>query len=170
MSLNDTQSYKSLQKTLPASRIVYPNTFVDQVKYVIWSLYTPLHPFFRELLTSIGVVSLKAKAAKWGERQDYLIGTIAPGETIESVVDHLVNQEYGNHIIAWKDEGEAVGLRYVDGYKYQYHIRIFEDGEVRAHYEYTPEYHLIHHNKAVGFEDRREKFLAILGDKITPIS
>ncbi len=148
--------------------MIFPNTFLDQVKYVIWSVYTPVHPFFRELVTGLGIVSLKAKAERWGSRQDYLVGTIAPSESVESVVKHLVNYGYRNHFVAWKDEGEVVSLRYVENFKYQYHVRVFEDGEVRAHYEYTPEAHIIRHNKAIGFEHRREEFLRILGDKIIP--
>ena len=167
MRLGGKPDYTSLYQSLPSSRMVFPNTLLAQIKYIIWRIYTPVHPFFRELFTSLGIVSLRAKAKRWGERQEYLIGTIAPGESIESVVRHLVGHDYGNHFIAWRDQGEVVGLRYVEDFKYQYHIRIFEDGEVRAHYEYTPESYLIRHNKAEGFEDRREHFLKILGDKIT---
>jgi hypothetical protein len=168
MHVGGKPDYTSLQQSLPSSRMVFPSAMLDRIKYVIWRIYTPAHPFFRELFTTVGIVSLRAKAQRWGERQDYLIGTIAPGETIESVVEHLVAQDYGNHFIAWRDQGEVVGLRYVEDFKYQYHVRIFEDGEVRAHYEYTPESYLIRHNKAEGFEDRREYFLRVLGGKITP--
>jgi hypothetical protein len=168
MRREDMSRYKSLEDRLPASRIPFPHTFIDQIKFVIWWCYTPFNPFFRELFISLGLVSLKAKAARWGERQDFLLGTIAPTETIETIVEHLITHKYANHFIAWKDEGEVVGLRYVEDFKYQYHIRIFEDGEIRAHYEFTPESHIIRHNRADGFEHRREEFLKILGDKIIP--
>lgn len=95
------------------------------------------------------------------------MGTIAPHESITSVIEYLIEHGYANHFVAWKDEGEVVSLRYVENFKYQYHVRIFEDGEVRAHYEYTPECHPVHHYNAVGFEDRRDEFLSLLGDRIT---
>jgi hypothetical protein len=139
--------------------MVYPESFVNRVKYVFWRLYTPLHPFFRDTLTQLGLL-------KHVGRQNFLLGKIAPHLTVEEFVSHLVSKGYGNHFVAWKDEGEIVSLRYVKDFKYQYHLRVFKDGEVRAHYEYTPECNPILHIKERNMEPRREEFLEILGGMI----
>ena len=148
-------------KTLPTSKMKYPTSLVDRIKYIFWRLYTPTHPFFRDTLLSLGLI--------WHDgRQNFILGTIAPGQSIASVVSFLLTKGYGNHFIAWKDDGEVIGLRFVDNFTFQYHIRIFKDGEVRGHYEYTPECHPVWHFKAIGLKDRRSEFLTLLGDKIIP--
>ena len=149
--------------TLPASRMKYPDSFAHQLKYIFWRLYTPLHPFCRDTLISFGIL-------KHEGRQEFLVGKLAEGQTVESVVGFLVGKGYGNHFIAWRDQGELVGLRYVENFVYQYHIRIFEDGEVRAHYEYTPECHPILHMRKVAQKDRRQEFIDLLGDRLIAAS
>jgi hypothetical protein len=146
-------------RALPASRMIYPDALIDRTKYLFWRLYTPIHPYFRDTFVRIGVVSHVG-------RQDYLLGTITPGRTIEELTNHLISKGFGNHFVAWKDEGEVVGLRSVDDFYYQYHIRIFEDGEVRGHYEFTPESYPIAHMKEIGQEARTAFFLSVLGDWI----
>jgi hypothetical protein len=169
MRFNDS-AHTSVQKNLPASRMIYPNTILDRAKYLFWRCYTPFHPFFRDLAIATGLVSLERKIARWGRRQDFLLGSIAPQETLRGVVEHLIANGYANHFVAWEDDGEVVSLRYVENFRYQYHIRIFEDGEIRAHYEHTPECCPFRHFKAFGLEERREEFLKLLGDKITPVT
>lgn len=44
--------------------------------------------------------------------------------------------------------------------------RVFADGEVRGHYEYTPECAPLSHMKKIGMEDRRHEFLALMSDRI----
>lgn len=157
-------------EALPASKMVRPSSFGDQLKYVFWTIYTPYHPHVRDTLTKFG---LRATLVRLGimrhkGRQDYLLGTIASGYSVEDVISHLIEQGYGNHFVAWKDSGEIVSLRYVENFSHQYHLRIFEDGEIRGHYEHTPECHPLKHLKEVGQESRHEHFLMVLGEKITP--
>ena len=147
--------------TLPAAPIMYPEKKADWLKYAFWRLYTPCHPYIRDLALSAGIV-------KHTGRQDYLLGRIGPNETVESFVAFLIRRGYGNHFIAWKDDNEIVSLRYIENFKYQYHIRIFEDGEVRGHYELTPEAHPIKHLQEIGQESRREEFLRLFGDRVVP--
>lgn len=154
-------SFITWKESLPSSRIVRPESGMDLFKYIIWRCYTPFHPFVRDLLLAVGVLSHSG-------RQPFLIGKIAQGVSIQDFVAFLIERGYGNHFIAWRDDGEILGLRFVESFKHQYHIRIFNDGEVRGHYEYTPEYRPILHFKAVGREDCRESFLAMLGDKVIP--
>jgi hypothetical protein len=169
MSSLTAPPYKDLQKSLPMSQMVLPDTLFERIKYAFWRVYTPFHPWVRDMSLRVGIVTKESKAARFGARQKFLLGTIAPAETIESVIAHLVGKGYYNHFVAWEDEGEIVSLRYAEDFAHQYHIRIFEDGEVRGHYEYTPECHPIMHYYERGcFEPRVEEFLKILEDKIIP--
>jgi hypothetical protein len=160
--------YDSLRRSLPHSAMVFPDSLFDRIKYIFWRFYTPFHPFVRDMSIKLHIVSLKYKEEQFGARQDYLIGTIAETETIESVVHYLIEKGYGNHFVAWEDAGEVVSLRYSENFSTQYHIRIFEDGEVRGHFELTTEHSPFKHYYAVGMEDRREHFVMLLGEKITP--
>ena len=161
MALATHSTFRDLERTLPRSEIVYPSSFADRVKYRFWRLYTPFHPVLRDTAINLGLASHSG-------RQNFLIGKIAPSLALTDVVHFLVSCGYGNHFIAWKDDGEVVSLRRLDGFMYQYHIRIFADGEVRGHYEYTPECYPILHLKAVDQRDCRDEFLEILKGKIIP--
>ncbi len=170
MAFTHYSPHDSLKKGLPASSMVYPESFIQKLKYLFWRVYTPLHPFARDLAIKTRIVSLKKKEALFGSRQHFLLGHIAPTETFESFVNYLISKGYGNHFVAWEDAGEVVSLRYTEHFAHQYHLRIFDDGEVRGHFEYTPECHPFKHYYAVGFEERREYFLDLLKDKIVPAS
>jgi hypothetical protein len=96
------------------------------------------------------------------------MGTLNPSRSVREFVTFLVGQGFGNHFIAWRDTDELVSLRKTVGFRYQYHVRVFEDGEVRCHYEYTPEYRPFRHLIQIGFEDRTPEFMEILRDWIVP--
>ncbi len=146
-------------RDLPYSAMIYPRSLRDRAKYVFWRVYTPYHPFVRDTALALGVVRHEG-------RQHFLLGKVAPHISIQEFVERLVAQGFGNHFVAWEDEGELVSLRYVEDFKCQYHLRVFKDGEVRAHYEYTPECYPILHLREVGIEARRDDFLRMLGDTI----
>ena len=110
----------------------YPDTFLEKIRYWFWRFYTPLHPYVRDFSTSIRVMRHEG-------RQDFLMGTIAPTRSVREFVSYLIEQGFGNHFVAWKDTDELVSLRRTIGFRYQHHVRVFTDGEVRCHYEYTPE-------------------------------
>lgn len=160
------QSLESWVKGLPASRMVYPRQLAERTKYAFWSLYTPIHPAVRNAAESIGIKRERFVVPEKKGRQRYLLGTIAPGQSVREFISHCVERGYGNHFVAWRDEGEIVSLRYVENFTHQYHLRIFQDGEVRGHYEYTPESYPIRHIRAVGQQDRRHVFYEHLGDRI----
>jgi hypothetical protein len=158
---DQSASSESFSFPLPFSHPAFPQALVDQIKYLFWRLYTPLHPYARDTLLALGILEHSG-------RQPFLIGVVAPEFSIEDTVAHLVERGFGNHFIAWKDEGEVVSLRRPDGFARQYHIRIFNDGQIRGHYEYTPECRPILHFKAIDQQDRRQEFLELLGEKIRP--
>ena len=150
-------AFLTWKKSIPDSKIIAPDKFFDKFKYLFWRFFTPLHPFFRDGLLALGLI-------KHDGRQDFLIGHISPNHKLETIVQILLANGYGNHFIAWIDDGEILGMRYVCNFKTQYHIRFFKDGEIRGHYEYTPECYPILHMRNIGMENRKEDFLSILGN------
>ena len=141
--------------------MVYPDDLTHRMKYYFWRFYTPYHPTIRDSITALHVVRNRG-------RQPFLLGKVATDYSIEELVSFLIKKGYAYHHVAWVDEGEVVSLRYVENFAYQYHIRIFEDGEVRGHYEYTPECYPLLHLLDIGREDRREEFLGLFDDRIIP--
>ncbi|HVU80208.1 MAG TPA: hypothetical protein VHD37_02480 [Candidatus Paceibacterota bacterium] len=158
---------KKWLKQVPVSQMVYPSGFADKLKYFLWYVLRPLHPYARNLLAHVGYMKKYEKYRPNG-RQRFLIGTLAPGAKPEALIEHLVAQGYGRQLVALYDAGEVISLRYSPTFEHQYHIRLFEDGEVRAHYEYTVESHPFWHDKEIGFEDRTDEFLKLLGAYLTP--
>ncbi len=146
-------------KSLPRSRMVFPDTLAKRAKYFFWRAYTPYHPILRDALVSVGLVRHRG-------RQNYLLGTITPDLSTQEFIMQLVEQGFGRHLFALKDEGELVSLRYVDGFEYQYHLRVFVDREVRGHYELTPECYPISHMRAEDQVDRRDEFTRFLQGKV----
>lgn len=161
MAFATNGSLEAWEKTLPYSKMVYPSSFGDRIKYLFWRLYTPFHPIVRDIAIALRVVKHKG-------RQNFVIGKIAPEKSFKEILNFLVENGYGNHFIAWKDDGEIASLRKVVDFKRQYHVRIFQDREIRGHFEYTPECYPILHFKAVNQQNCREEILQLLGDKVIP--
>mgnify|MGYP001608920901 CR=1 FL=1 len=131
-----------------------------------WFVVTPIFPYLRDAAEFLGIVRHSFENG----RQPFVIGNLAPNKSAEEFKDYLVSRGFGNHFIAWIDKDEVFGLRYRENYEFQYHIRFFDDGEIRGHYEFTPESHPIKHYKEDFFESRREFFLKSLGDWVLPCS
>ena len=76
-------------------------------------------------------------------RQPYLLAQIAPEHTFRLYYHLCVLHWYHDNYLSYVDKGELYNIRKLHfkgvGCWYQTHIRIFEDGEVRGHYEVTPE-------------------------------
>lgn len=148
-------------KKLPRSHVAYPDSARDRLKYWFWKVYTPFHTPVRDTSIYFGII-------KHEGRQDFLLGTVKPGRSVYELISFLISKGFGNHFIAWKDAGEVVSLRRAVGFKYQYHLRIFNDGEVRCHYEYTPECHPVLHLREVGMESKATEFRNLLQDWVLP--
>jgi len=146
---------------IPISKLPYPHGLAKKAKYHFWKLVYPIYPTMRDTFVGLGVVSHEA--------DDYTIGWIAPGRALEDFLAYLYQQGFGNNFIAWVDKGELIGLRRPDGFEYQYHLRIFKDGEVRGHYENTPESYPIKHLAGHLVEEKRDDFLGFLGEWIVPV-
>ncbi len=144
--------------------MVYPDSVIHRLKYIFWTLYAPIHPHLRDLGLRVGLI--------WHVpgRQKFILGDLASTCSTEELIEHLVRNGYGSNFIAWQDEGEILSLRKSPDFIYQYHIRLYSDGEIRGHYEYTPECHPYLHIREIGLVDRREYFLELLGNMILPKS
>jgi hypothetical protein len=129
-----------------------PTRFLDKIKLHAWRWFlTPAFPYVRDSLLALGIVH-------HDKRQPWRIGWLAPDNTLEDLLKYLENIGFRNHFVAWVDSEEAFSLRRPDGFTYQYHLRIFRDGEVRGHYEKTPESNPVQHFRERIFEPRTEKF------------
>ncbi|MFA5840679.1 MAG: hypothetical protein WC847_00160 [Candidatus Paceibacterota bacterium] len=137
-------------------------TSFDKIKQKIWNI---IYSFFlptRQLLLRMGVVWHKKG------RQKYHVGWLARGKTLEELKNHLHKEwGFGNHFIAWIDEDQVLSWRKLTDFQDQYHLRVYSDGEICGHFEYTPEAHPLEHMEEKGEVDKTEDFLKFLGDFVT---
>lgn len=116
----------------------------------------PIFPFVQKTLTKIGLLHHQG-------RQPYHIGWLAPSTTLSDLKSHLKNTwGFGNHFVAWIDTDQVLSWRKLETFKTQYHLRIFKDGEIRGHFEYTPEAYPIKHFLGHGEENREAEFRKFL--------
>lgn len=134
-------------------------TFIDKIKQKIWRF---IYGFFSPLQKAL----LRMGIIRHGEdRSKYHIGWLAPGKTLDDLKLHLHGQwGFGNHFVAWQDKGQVLGWRKLIDFRDQYHLRVFKDGEIRGHYEYTPEAYPFAHFLEKGEKNAKEDFLKFLGD------
>ncbi|MCR4311530.1 MAG: hypothetical protein NUV54_03145 [Candidatus Taylorbacteria bacterium] len=102
-------------------------------------------------------------------RQKYLLGKLASPYDVHRLQALLTSSGFTRAVLAWKDPGEVLSMRRVHHKKFQYHIRLFNDGEIRGHYEYAPEANPYKHVFESRFEPEFEFFSALLGDALVPI-
>lgn len=135
---------------------------IDKVKQKIWNF---IYSFFlpvRQFLLKLGVVWHKKG------RQKYHIGWLAPGRTLRELKNHLHDAwGFGNHFIAWIDEDQVLSWRKLTDFQDQYHLRVYSDGEICGHFEFTPEAHPLEHLEEKGEIDKTEDFLKFLGKFVT---
>lgn len=95
-------------------------------------------------------------------RQKFLLGKLSTNHNKETFTKLLLDQGFEFDIIAFRDPGQIVGMRKFDTPLYQYHIRLFSDGEIHGHYEYSPEARPIAHCFETGIEPREDFFKKLL--------
>ena len=134
-------------------------TFLDKLKYKIWHFLYRFFPFAQRVLLKSGIVHHDSV------RQRYHIGWLAPNKSLEELKKYLhAKWGFGNHFVAWTDVDQVLSWRKFADAEDQYHLRVFSDGEIRGHYEFTPEAHPIEHMEEVGEREVKEDFLKFLGD------
>lgn len=135
-------------------------TYIDAVKGFAWFFIKPIHPYIRDGLLALGLI-------RHNGRQPYHLGYLAPGKTAEDLRDYLIKEKkFETHFPCWIDDGETVDLRLRQNFDWQYHLRIFSDGEIRGHHEYTPESRPIAHLQDKDSTACEKEFMAMLGDWI----
>ncbi len=133
----------------------------QRIKKNIWKFLYPMFPWVQKHFLKWHLV--------WHEkgRQPYHIGWLAPGKTLQDLEKHLHEKwNFGNHFVAWTDNGQVLSWRKLENFDLQYHIRVFQDGEVRGHHEYTPESKPVDHFIEINEEPRIEDFKKFLGEFI----
>lgn len=89
-------------------------------------------------------------------RQNYVVGFLRKDKSSEDLIKYLHKKGYSKAYMAWKDSGEVLSLRRITRHKFQYHLRLFEDGEIRGHYEYTAEANPLGHLYEIVFNNPDE--------------
>lgn len=127
---------------------------IKKLKQQLWHLLYPIFPHVEHLF----VFAHKKR------RQRYHIGWIAEGKTLEEMKHHLSTHfGFGNHFVAWEDPDQVLSWRKLVGFDNQYHLRVFADGELRGHYERTPEAAPVDHFLEKGEKAKTRDFLRFLG-------
>lgn len=129
-----------------------------KIKKKAWEKIEPAWPKVRDFLLKTGLIWHKPG------RQPWHVGWLRVGIHHEDFRRHLHSRGFKDHYIAWLDDGEIFSVRMADGEKHQYHLRVFEDGEVRAHHEISPEESAVKHMLEVDMTHRREHFLQFIGE------
>jgi hypothetical protein len=129
----------------------------------VWKRLTPLFPFLR---TKFGFL----RYLRYKGRETYPIGYIKKDLTLAKLESELRTQGFERYCVAWIDQGEVLGMRKSEGFEMQYHVRIFNDGEVRGHFELTPEYRAFKHFFDIGKIARTEDFITMIGHLLEPNS
>ncbi len=112
-----------------------------------------VYPYFRDGILFFGLW-------KHSGRQQFHVGTLSPGRTPAELLECLRDLGFENDALAWVDDGEIVSVRkrFGKGRRFQHHIRLFGDGELRGHKEYSPEFAPVKHILEVGFEPAEAHF------------
>ena len=133
--------------------LVMPARIYMRLKYYTWTYaITPINPYIRDALLFFGLI-------RHSGRQNYVIGKIDSNKKFEDLKKYLIEERgFEEGFPAWIDENEVFGVRYRESIYRQYHIRVYEDGEIRGHYEYTPEAYPLHHIMEIDMEKRGYKF------------
>lgn len=118
---------------------------------IIYKLYPPIIRTLEKLKFHTG-------------RQPFIIGFLKEGLNQSDLKNYLIDNDFELAILAWKDEQEIFSLRKTDNKIFQYHIRLHSDGEIRGHYEYSPEGSPLKHVLEKGLEQKSDFFINLLKD------
>jgi hypothetical protein len=97
-------------------------------------------------------------------RQEFLLGYLNKKYDKSDLRKFLVSEGFEDAILTWKDPGEILGMRKVDKKVFQYHVRLFYDGEIRGHHEYSSEGSPWNHCIEKGFKASNDYFDDLLED------
>jgi hypothetical protein len=138
------------------------------IKNSIWKVYTVIQFSIRPFHPVLRVILFKLRIVRHGTRQPYLIGYLKNEVTVSEFKSYLLSKGFETPFAMWLDEGEVLSIRYRPVFEFQYHIRVYENKEVRCHYEITPEEAPLDHLTDRFTEPRREEFMEWLEGWIIP--
>lgn len=127
----------------------------------------PIRKFIRRYL-SLAFPWLRKKfwflrTLRYKGREDYIIWNLCDSISIAEAKTALEKLWFQEYAVAWIDIWEVLGMRKNDWFEYQYHIRLFNDGEVRWHYELTPEYARFRHFFDFYKIEKKSDFIGMIG-------
>lgn len=125
------------------------------MKSLLWNIIYTLYPPVLRVLEKLKIHNTC---------QPYHLGYLDERYTELELRRLLEKEGFEDAILAWKDPDEILSMRKIDNDVFQYHIRLFADGELRGHYEYSSEGNPWGHIREKCFEPREEYFQSILGD------
>ncbi len=132
-----------------------------KIKYTLWKYIYPIFVPFRNALLKVGFISHSG-------RQPFLLGKLLPQKTLHQLKNHLETLGFQNNFVAWDDDAQTLSMRKLIGSEHQYHLRAFKDGEIRGHYEFTPEADPLQHYYDNRVHPKTEDFLHFLEGWIIP--
>ncbi len=131
---------------------------MQKVKQVIWRFLYPIWPQLEHWFLFL----------HGNKRQRFHVGWLAPNRSVSELKNHLAKKwGFGNHFVAWEDQSQVLSLRKLTSFNEQYHLCLFSDGEIRGHYEFTPEAAPIRHLMKVDQKAKTKDFLNFLGSYVT---
>lgn len=136
---------------------------LEKFKKFYWRIFEPFFPTVRDAWVAMGLISHNI-------RQPYLYGKLKPGVSRDDLKNQLIQAGFVNDYVAWVDPDEILNMRKQVDIIYQYHIRLFSDGEVRGHHEYTAESHPFKHLYDVGLTTGENYLKPLLSDLVEELS
>jgi hypothetical protein len=102
------------------------------------------------------------------ERESFPVGWLAEGKTLVELREYLHREwGFGGNFSTHTDSGEVLNWRKLLENGQQYHLRVYEDGEIRGHIEMSPEKNAISNFTKGGQSESREEFIKFLGDFVS---
>jgi hypothetical protein len=129
-------------------------------QFLVRIFVRPFFPFFQWLVIALGIIKAPTK------RGDFLVGKLKEGVDYEKARETLEQQGFFANRIAHNEPGQVLSMRRlsVKNPEWQYHIRVFNDGEIRGHCEVTPSDHPIDHLNLSTMEHRPYDFAKWIKD------
>jgi|JI10StandDraft_1071094.scaffolds.fasta_scaffold187755_3 hypothetical protein len=120
----------------------------------------PLFPIAQKIVLGLRIIKGPTSIEGPLQRQPFSIGYLRDDVSIAFIKQQLKGDGYFTNRVAYIDPGQVLSMRKISKEfpDVQYHIRVFSDGEVRGHKEYTPEDHPIKHMKEDFFFSDMQEF------------
>lgn len=133
---------------------------VRTTKQFLFLFVKPIFPVVRSLF--VGMDFIKAPKG----RQNFALGFLKESVPLPEFENKLRDLGFFSEKMAFVDPDEVLGMRKIDkdNPEFQYHLRVYKDNEIRGHYEKTPEDSPVDHFNEIGFEQRRDDFISMVGE------